>query len=73
MSTLIRLVRRLIAACLLLVAIILPAGLFSPFTAGDYLAAGETPPTIAETLMWLLPLEIVLLALVFVIDPKKTN
>ena len=71
MLKLIRLFRRLLAGGVLLFVIILPAGVFSPFTAGDYSAMGESPPTISETLTWLLPLEILLLYAVYLIDPKK--
>ncbi len=71
MLVVVRFVRRLVAAFLLFGAIMVPLGVFSPFTAGDYLAMGESPPTVSETLVWLLPLEIVLLLLVYLIDPKK--
>ena len=73
MLVLVRFVRRLVAAFILFGAIMVPIGVFSPFTAGDYLAMGVSPPTISETLIWLLPLEIVLLLLVYLIDPKKTK
>ena len=62
---------RLAAAICLLVAIFLPAGLFNPFTAGDYMAAGKEPPSVVQTLLWLIPLEALLLAVVFLIDPRK--
>lgn len=65
---------RLAAAICLLVAVLLPVGLFNPFTAGDYMAAGREPPSVVQTLLWLIPLEALLLALVCIIDPgKKTN
>ena len=73
MLILVRFVRRLVAAFILFAAIMVPIGVLSPFTAGDYLARGDTPPTISETLMWLLPLELVLLLLVYLIDPKKST
>ena len=62
---------RLAAAICLLVVVFLPIGLFNPFTAGDYMAAGKEPPSIAQTLLWLIPLEALLLAIVFIIDPRK--
>jgi hypothetical protein len=61
---------RLTALMLLLSALVLPIGVFSPFTAGDYLTAGKAPPSIAITLMWLIPVEVVLLVTAYVIDQK---
>jgi hypothetical protein len=60
---------RLTAAILLVAAVILPVGVLNPFTAGDYLAAGKEAPLVTETLLWLVPLEILLLVIVFLIDP----
>jgi hypothetical protein len=54
-----------------IIAIILPVGIFSPFRAGDYMAAGIQPPDVTHTLLWLIPIEIILLAVGFVLDPKK--
>lgn len=62
---------RFAAAICLLAAILLPIGLFNPFTAGDYMAAGQEPPSVAQTILWLIPLEALLLAIVFIIDPRK--
>lgn len=62
---------RLAAVICLLVVIFLPIGLFNPFTAGDYMAAGKEPPSVVQTLFWLIPLEALLLAIVFIIDPRK--
>lgn len=62
---------RLAAAIFLLVAVFLPIGLFSPFTVGEYMAAGKGPPSVILTLLWLIPLEVLLLAIVFIIDPRK--
>ncbi len=56
---------------LLMLAIILPVGVFNPFTAGDYLAVGKETPSVPQTLMWLIPVEFLLLAIIFIIDPKK--
>jgi hypothetical protein len=64
---------RLVAALFIGLAVFLPIGLPGPFTAGDYLAAGKEPPPISETLLWLVPLETILLAIVFLIDPNGKN
>ncbi len=58
-------------AFLLFLALLLPIGIFNPFTAGDYLAAGKEPPAIGETLLWLIPLEILFLATVYILDPRE--
>ena len=73
MKSLVRLIRRLVAFVILLFAIILPVGILNPYTAGDYLAMGETPPTVIGTLVWLIPVEALLLFAVYLIDPKKTD
>jgi hypothetical protein len=62
---------RLTAAILLVAAVILPVGVLNPFTAGDYLAAGKEAPLVTETLLWLIPFEILLLVIVFLIDPGR--
>ena len=62
---------RAAAIICVLLAIILPAGLLNPFTAGDNLVAGEDPPSVTQTLLWLVPAEILLLAVAFILDPKK--
>jgi hypothetical protein len=62
---------RLASVIFLLIAIILPIGVFNPFTAGDYLAAGMEIPSITATLLWLVPIEALLLFIVVVIDPLK--
>ena len=62
---------RLIAAILLFVAVLMPVGIFNPFRVGDYMIAGKQTPSEVQTLLWLLPLEILLLAIVFIIDPRK--
>ncbi|MCB2184514.1 MAG: hypothetical protein KQH63_21025 [Desulfobulbaceae bacterium] len=66
-------IRKITAAAVLFTAIILPVGIFSPFTVSDYMAAGAQPPSIGKTLLWLIPLEVLLLGLVFLLDPKKRN
>jgi len=62
---------RLTAAMLLVAAVILPVGVLNPFAAGDYLVAGKEAPLVTETLLWLIPLEILLLVIVFLIDPGR--
>lgn len=61
----------LTAAIFLLVAILLPIVLFSPFIAGDYITSGREPPTVAENLLTLIPIEVLLLLIIFFIDPRK--
>jgi hypothetical protein len=62
---------RFTAAICLLVAIFLPIGLFNPFTAGDYMVSGKEPTSVVQTLLWLIPLEALLLSIVLIIDPRK--
>ncbi len=62
---------RALAAVFVLTAIILPVGIWNPFTAGDYMAGGREPPTVSRTLVWLVPLEVGLLAMAFVVDPSN--
>jgi hypothetical protein len=59
---------RTVAGLLLLGALVMPLGVFSPFSAGDYAAAGREPPSTAGTLAWLIPAEIALLLLAFTLD-----
>jgi len=61
---------RTTAALFLLIVILLPGGLFNPFTAGDYIASGKNPPTVTTTLFWLIPLEAFLLTIVYILDPR---
>lgn len=61
---------RTAAAAFLLAAVILPVGIFSPFIAGDVMLTGNDPPTIGMTLAWLIPVESLLLGVVFLLDPK---
>ena len=62
---------RLTAVILLLVVVFLPVGIFNPFSVGDLMVAGQQPPSVDQTLLWLIPLETLLLAIVFIIDPRK--
>lgn len=52
----------------LLLAVFFPLAILNPFAAGDYLAQGLEPPGVAETMYWLVPLEIFLLAAAYVFD-----
>jgi len=64
-------VLRLTAAIFLLIAIILPIGILNPFTAGDYMVSGKEPPSVMLTLLWLIPIDTILLGIVIIIDPIK--
>lgn len=55
----IRFLANLASYIIVLVAVTLAAGAFSPFRLGD--AIGGEQPTIAGTLVWLVPLECLLL------------
>jgi len=61
---------RACTALLVLIAVILPVGLFSPFRAGDMMAAGIEPPSVLQTLAWLVPVEVIMLAIMYVLDLK---
>ena len=61
------------ALIFIMTAIILPAGIFNPFTAADNMVAGEQPPTVQHTLLWLIPVEVLLLTIAFIIDPKRNR
>ncbi len=64
---------RTAAGVAVLTAMILPVGLFNPFTAGDYIAAGLEPPSVGQTLLWFIPLEVLLLGIAYMLDPKKST
>ena len=61
----------LVAAVCLLAAVFIPIGVLNPFTAGDYFATGTEPPPVKQTLLWLIPIEVLLLAIVYIIDPRR--
>ncbi len=44
MDKIITILRKLAAAIILLITIVLPIGVINPFTAGDYMVAGAKPP-----------------------------
>ncbi len=62
---------RTTALIFLVIAIFLPFGAFDPFAADDYIAAGKQPPEIIDRLLWLVPIEVVLLAAVHILDPRQ--
>jgi hypothetical protein len=62
---------RTAAGLLVLTACLLPVAVFDPFAAGDHLAAGEEPPTISGSLVWIIPVELLLLFSVYILDPPK--
>ena len=61
--------RRAAALLLLLVAIALPIGYINPFNASDMMAGGGAAPSVASILLWMVPLELLLLFVVWAVDP----
>ena len=63
--------KQIAAAIALLIALILPLVFNSPMI--TYVLIGSKNPniTISQTVLWFVPLEVFLLAIVFFIDPKK--
>jgi hypothetical protein len=59
--------RRAAAALCIGVAVFLPIGVINPFAAMDV----ETPPSLREILCWMVPLELGLLVLAWLIDPPR--
>ena len=57
----------------LLIALSLPLIILNPFAAGDYLATGKEPPTVQGALFRLAPVMAILLAIVYVLHPKKVK
>lgn len=64
---------RTAALIFVLAAIILPVGVFNPFTAGDNLLAGEGLVSIMSTLLWLVPLEFFLLGVAYALDIRGND
>lgn len=62
---------RATALLLLLIAIALPIGYLNPFNASDMMAGGGTAPSVAVVLLWMVPLEILLLFIVWAVDPLR--
>ena len=47
-------------------------GIFTPFAAGDYnMVLGEEPPSVSSILLWLVPTELLLLTMIYFINPSK--
>jgi hypothetical protein len=61
--------RRAAALLLLMVTIGLPIGYINPFNASDMMAGGGTAPSLASILLWMVPLELLLLFIVWAVDP----
>ena len=58
-------------ALCLLGSVFLPFAILNPFAAGDYLAQGIEPPTISQTMYWLVPTELFLLASAYIFDWRQ--
>jgi hypothetical protein len=61
---------RTLAFLCVLTALILPFGVINPLAVGDYLAQGRQPPTVEATLLWAVPVDLLLLFVAFLIDPR---
>ena len=68
-----RLILATIKFIILIIALVLPLGAFSPFNAGEQILAGGEPPSVAGTLLWLIPVEALLLAVIYLIDPRRSK
>lgn len=59
--------------CLLLLAIfVVTFGVINPFTAGDMMMQGKDP-SLPKMLAWIIPLDIGLLCLAWLLDPPRKN
>lgn len=63
--------RRATALVLLLVAVVLPLGYMNPFNASDMIAEQGAAPSVADILLWMVPLETLLIFVVWAVDPLK--
>lgn len=54
-----------------LTAVLLPIGFINPFRTGDQLAAGGQPTPIWQTLLWIVPLDALLLGFASMLDPRR--
>lgn len=71
-----RIVLRLASTVFLLVAVVLPVGVFNPFAKGDKLANGKVVAAVAvtpQTLAWVVLLAGVLLALAWFVNPVQSR
>lgn len=55
----------------LLAAFIIPLGTINPFNAGDLMAEHGEIPSVSQMLIWIVPLEICILCLVWLLDPPR--
>ena len=60
----------LLVFTLFLFAILL-IGVFSPFAASDYMFLKMEPPSITDILSWFIPVELLLLTMIYFINPSK--
>jgi hypothetical protein len=65
--------RRATALLLLLAAIVLPIGYINPFNAGDMMAQQGVAPSVTHILLWMVPVEALLLFAVWAIDPLRAG
>jgi hypothetical protein len=61
---------RTVSFLCVLTAFILPFGINYPLAVGSHLAQGRQSPTVMTTLLWLVPIEFVLLFVAFLVDPR---
>jgi hypothetical protein len=61
--------RRVTAALFIFFITIMPIGYINPFNAMDDL--GPNPPNVSSIVLWMVPLEVALLALSWLIDPPR--
>jgi hypothetical protein len=59
---------RFTGAICLLAALFLPLGIFNPFAAMDSAVSGSNPSSIMQSLIWFVPIEVILLASAYILD-----
>ena len=57
----------------LLAAFIFPLVEINPFTAGDLITENGEAPSVSQMLIWIIPLEVCLLCLVWLLDPPRNK
>lgn len=65
-------IQRSVACLCILAAIIIPVGAINPFAAGDMMMQGKDP-SLPKLLAWIIPLDIGLLCLAWLLDPPRKN
>lgn len=65
-------IQRSVVCLCILAAIIIPVGAINPFTAGDMMMQGKDP-SLPKMLAWIIPLDIGLLFLAWLLDPPRKN